>query len=72
MIVVHSSVPELATTFNLPVVGYRLGTSNTNQSYNSTYATMSYTVSPEGCQVDEIQIGISPFPAFFQKDCRSV
>ena len=48
MIVVHSSVPELAATFNLPVVGYRLGTSNTNQSYNSTYATMSYTVSPEG------------------------
>lgn len=48
MIVVHSSVPELAATFNLPVVGYRLGTSNTNQSYNSNFATMSYTVSPEG------------------------
>lgn len=48
MIVVHSSVPELAATFNLPVVGYRLGSSNTNQSYNSTYATMSYTVSPQG------------------------
>ena len=50
MIVVHSSVPELAATFNLPVVGYRLGVSNTNQnqSYNSTYATMSYTVSPNG------------------------
>ncbi len=48
MIVVHSSVPELAATFNLPVVGYRLGVSNTSQSYNSTYATMSYTVSPEG------------------------
>lgn len=50
MIVVHSSVPELAATFNLPVIGYRLGTSNTNQNYNfnSTYATMSYTVSPEG------------------------
>lgn len=48
MIVVHSSVPELAATFNLPVVGYRLGTGNTNQNYNSTYATMSYTVSPEG------------------------
>lgn len=48
MIVVHSSVPELAATFNLPVVGYRLGTSNTSQSYNSNYATMSYTVSPEG------------------------
>ncbi len=48
MIVVHSSVPELAATFNLPVVGYRLGTGNTGQEYNSTYATMSYTVSPEG------------------------
>lgn len=48
MIVVHSSVPELAATFNLPVVGYRLGSSNTNQSHNSTYATMSYTVSPQG------------------------
>ena len=48
MIVVHSSVSELAATFNLPVVGYRLGTSNTNQNYSSTYATMSYTVSPEG------------------------
>ena len=48
MIVVHSSVPELAATFNLPVVGYRLGASNTNQNYTSTYATMSYTVSPEG------------------------
>lgn len=48
LIVVHSSVPELAATFNLPVVGYRLGTSNTNQNYNSSYATMSYTVSPEG------------------------
>lgn len=48
MIVVHSSVPELAATFNLPVVGYRLGSSNSNQNYSSTYATMSYTVSPEG------------------------
>lgn len=48
MIVVHSSVPELAASFNLPVVGYRLGVSNTNQNYSSTYATMSYTVSPEG------------------------
>ena len=48
MIVVHSSVPELAATFNLPVVGYRLGAGNTNQNYSSTYATMSYTVSPEG------------------------
>lgn len=57
MIVVHSSVPELAATFNLPVVGYRLGTSNTNQSYNSTYATMSYTVSPEG-MIDFPVLGI--------------
>ena len=48
LIVVHSSVPELAATFNLPVTGYRLGVVNSNQSYNSTYATMSYTVSPEG------------------------
>ncbi|MBQ0087637.1 MAG: polysaccharide biosynthesis/export family protein [Bacteroidales bacterium] len=50
MIVVHSSVPELAATFNLPVIGYRLGTNNTNQNnnFNSTYATMSYIVSPEG------------------------
>ena len=48
MIVVHSSVPELAATFNLPVVGYRLGTGTTNQNYNSTNATMSYTVSPDG------------------------
>ncbi len=48
MIVVHSSVPELAVRFNLPIVGYRLGAGNTSQSYNSTYATMSYTVSPEG------------------------
>ncbi|MCQ2051638.1 MAG: polysaccharide biosynthesis/export family protein [Bacteroidaceae bacterium] len=57
MIVVHSSVPELAATFNLPVVGYRLGTANTNQSYNSTYATMSYTVSPEG-MIDFPVLGI--------------
>lgn len=57
MIVVHSSVPELAATFNLPVVGYRLGTSNTNQSYNSNFATMSYTVSPEG-MIDFPVLGI--------------
>lgn len=48
LIVVHSSVPELAATFNLPVIGYRLGTVNTGQNYNSTYATMSYTISPDG------------------------
>lgn len=48
LIVVHSSVPELAATFNLPVTGYRLGVVNSNQNYNSTYATMSYTVSPGG------------------------
>lgn len=48
MIVVHSSVPELAATFNLPVVGYRLGVGNSSQNYNSSYATMSYTVSPDG------------------------
>lgn len=50
MIVVHSSVPELAATFNLPVVGYRLGMNNPNQNngLNSSYATMSYIVSPEG------------------------
>lgn len=50
MIVVHSSVPELAATFNLPVVGYRLGVNNTNlnNNFNSSYATMSYIVSPEG------------------------
>lgn len=48
MIVVHSSVPELAATFNLPVVGYRLGSGRSTQNYNSSYATMSYTVSPQG------------------------
>lgn len=48
MIVVHSSVSELAATFNLPVVGYRLGAGSSSQNYSSTYATMSYTVSPEG------------------------
>lgn len=48
MIVVNSASPELAASFNLPVVGYRLGTTITNQNYNSTQSTMCYTVGTDG------------------------
>lgn len=56
MIVVHSSNPQLAAMFNLPVTGTRIGMPNQN-TQNSTYSTMSYTVAPDGT-IDFPEIGI--------------
>lgn len=47
MIVVHSRDPQLATLYNLPIVGTRVGMT-TNSGY-SNYSTMPYIVDSEGC-----------------------
>ncbi|MCQ2330019.1 MAG: polysaccharide biosynthesis/export family protein [Paludibacteraceae bacterium] len=48
LIIVSSSIPEMAAVFNLPVVGYRIGTNYNNSNLNNSQSTMSYIVGSDG------------------------
>lgn len=49
LIVVNSSIPEMAAVFNLPVVGYRVGVEQTSTPTSSNNNVMSYIVGSNGC-----------------------
>lgn len=55
LIVVNSSNPQLASLFNLPIVGTRIGMNN--GSYNTSQATMPYTVASDGT-IDFPELGL--------------
>lgn len=49
LIVVSSSIPEMAAVFNLPVVGYRVGVEQSHTPTSANNNVMSYIVGSNGC-----------------------